>query len=253
MNKVLAIIVIALMFATSASASVQFRGDYETGDFSQWHFYQMLGGTGCGNACTLDNVGNATGTIITSPVKQGTYAMKCVVASTGGGTSHNNRCESLASQAQTGGIAGQSWWYGWWAYIPSGQTWWPNGDDWNVLFQFFDQANVQAFIYGGVAANDGTPALYTDGPWGHKIIADPLQYNHWYHFVVHAKWSLTAGSWELRLDGKIKQTFNGRTMGQASNPSIVYSQGFYSARNTNNTVIHDGFCRASTRTQAARC
>ncbi len=228
-------------------------GDYETGSFSQWHT-QFLGGDWCGAGCTLDNVGNATGRIVVSPVAEGRYAARFQVSSSGGGVSGANRAEVLATQSQTGGYQGQSWWYGWWTRFPGpSQSWWPNGDDFNDIFQFFDQANQEAFIYGGVAANDGSPALYTDGPWGHRVIADPLRYDHWYHFVVHATWSPTAGYWQLRLDGQIRQSFSGPTMGQSAHPSTTYSQGFYSARNTDNTVIHDGFCRASTRRAAVAC
>lgn len=250
-------VAMCLFAAQSVQASVQYRGDFETGNFSQWRFNQMLGGVGCGvPACTTDQVGNATGIIVTSPHKQGKYAMKCVVASTGGGSSANNRCEVVATTTVTGGVQGQSWWYGWWTYLPGpSQTWWPNGDDWNDVFQFFDETNQEAFIYGGIAANDGTPALYTDGPWGHKIIGDPLKYNHWYHFVVHAKWSTTSnGFWNLRLDGvNVQPKAFIRTMGQSSNPATTFSYGFYSARNTDNTVVQDGFCRASTQAEAAAC
>jgi len=183
--------------------------------------------------------------------------MKCAVASDGGGTSSNNRCEVLASQAQTGGYSGQSWWYGWWTYFPGpSQTWWPNGDGWNDIFQFFDQANQSAFGYGGIAANDGTPAIYVEWPTHYWVVSDPLLYNHWYHFVMFAKWSPSpsVGQVKLYLDSKLVIPMTTlQTMGAAATPSTSYSQGFYSARNTDNTVIDDGFCRASTRSLAAAC
>lgn len=247
--------VAAIANAASAHASVAYRGDFETGNFSQWHT-QFIGGDWCGNACTIDNVGNANGSLVTSPAK-GTHAFKCVVASTGGGASQNNRCEVLATQAQTGGISGQSWWYGWYTYFPGpSQTWWSSGGDWNDIFQFFDEANGQAFGGGGIDATSGHPTIYTEWPSHKWIISDPLKYNHWYHFVAHIKWSPSAsvGFYKLNLDGVavVPQTTMA-TMGQAASPSSVYSQGFYSARNTNNTVISDGFCRASTQTEAAAC
>lgn len=232
-----------------------FCGDYETGNFSQWHFTQFLGGNGCGDACTLDNVGNAVATTVTSPVKQGTYATKFQVFSTGGGLSHNNRAEVLASRDQTGGFQGQQWFYGWWTYFPGpSQTWWSNGGDWNDTFQFYDQFNNEAYIIGGVDATSGHPTLYIDGPFGHTTLADPLQYNHWYHFIVRAKWSgnPSVGLWELWLDGAVKQPLQSMTT-YTNSSVIVYSQGFYSARNTDNTVYQDGFCRAATRAAASAC
>ena len=260
---VLAVLVALVMSAPASASTVPhcstqaYCGDYETGNFSQWHFTQFLGGNGCGSACTLDNVGNATASIITSPVHQGMYAAKYQVFSTGGGLSTKNRSEVVASQADTGGFQGQEWYYGWWTYFPGpSQTWWAGGADFNDTFQFFDQANQQAFIIGGVDATLGHPTLYIDGPFGHTTLADPLVYDHWYHFVVRAKWSLdpAVGLWKLWLDGVVKQPLlHIRTMGQAATPSITYAQGFYSKRDTNNTVIHDGFCRAATRTAANAC
>ncbi len=169
----------------------------------------------------------------------------------------NNRCESLADAAMTGGFQGQEWYYSWYTMFPGpSQTWWPNGDDWNDIFQFFDQANNQAFGGGGIAANDGTPAIYTEWP-GHKwIIADPLVYDHWYHFVAHIKWSTnpSVGFYALDLDGvHVVPLTLMQTLGAAANPSATFSQGFYSARNTDNTVYQDGFCRAATYADAVAC
>src|SRR5262245_50565999 len=57
---------IAGALAISAPAAVIWRGDYETGDFSQWgpfHVQAVPGGA----------------TIVTSPVRQGSYAARFVV------------------------------------------------------------------------------------------------------------------------------------------------------------------------------
>lgn len=247
----------ATVHSSAVCSSQSYCGDYETGDFTQWHFTQFIGGNGCGSACTIDNVGNATAKIVTKPVIEGTYAAKYIVHSTGGGLSKVNRSEVVASQADTGGFQGQEWYYSWYTRFPGPtQTWWAGGSSFNDTFQFFDKANVQAFIIGGVDATPGHPTIYDDGPFGHTTLADPLLYNHWYHFVVHAKWSTdpTVGFWQLWLDGVEKQPLTYmQTMGNATNPAIVYSQGFYSKRSTDNTVIQDGFCRAATFADANAC
>jgi Polysaccharide lyase len=229
-----------------------FCADYETGTFDQWSNRQWLGlSIGCGGACTIDNVGNSSATIITSPLRQGSYAARYEVSSTGGGVSTINLANVLANQTAIDAFEGHEAWYGWWMYVPGPlQTWWPDGDDWNDLFQFW---NNGAWIYGGIAANDGTPAIYYSSPGGKRTIADPLRYDHWYHFVAHFKWSTNAavGLEQLWLDGEnVVPLKHIQTMRSGQ---LFYAQGFYTARDSDNTVIHDGFCRAATYEAADTC
>jgi hypothetical protein len=207
----------------------------------------------------LDIVGNTSVTIVTSPVRQGTYAARYDAHSSGGGASSVNRAEALLSQANAGGFPGQEWYYGWWTMFPSGESFWPNGDDWNDFTQFeFYNSNTGAsgaYIYFGIAANNGTPKIFMDGPNGHTILVNPLQFDHWYHFVVHAVWSTSSatGIFGVSVDGvQVFPDTHEATL-QSSNPGMIYSQGFYSARDTDNTVFHDGFCRAGSYEAAAAC
>ncbi|MGZ4228367.1 MAG: heparin lyase I family protein [Solirubrobacteraceae bacterium] len=245
----------------SGCAQQPFCGDFETGNVSQWPF-EPLEGTG---SITV-------GTSASQPVKQGTYSAKFVTTA-GTGTA---RAELNASQAQTGGYPGQEWYYGWWSYFPSingqPQQWWSNGGDWNDIVQF-QSVDWTAWMYLGVDQGNYTPgstSIFLN--WGdagpsrrHLIVANPIQYDHWYHFVLHAKWSIdpAVGFIELDVDGvnviprTMGPTLYGTTV--THNPadtapgSYAELDLYHGATSFTNTVIHDGFCRAATYTDAAAC
>jgi Polysaccharide lyase len=82
------------------------------------------------------------------------------------------------------------------------------------------------------------------------------RYAHWYRFPIHARWSTGADGYvEMWLDGKqvIPRAYSATLRNQRSpaspdftSPGIHVSQLSYSAAyRSTNTVIHDGFCRAS--------
>ena len=94
--------------------------------------------------------------------------------------------------------------------------------------------------------------------------ADPREarYDHWFDFLVHARWSTASdGFVEMWLDGKrtIRRVYGATLRNQHSpanstltSPGMYLSQGIYRhAYHSTNTVIHDGFRRASSRRLAA--
>lgn len=251
----------------STCSAQPFCGDYETGNFSQWWQHQWsINNPDQGSSYTVNNVGNSTATIVTSPVAQGRYASKFQVFPTTG-TNANDRAEALLTQAQSGGYPGQDWYYGWWTYFPGpSQSWWSNGGAWNDITQFQSTDSSGGWMYLGVDATSASPALYiTGGGLGKRILSQPLQYDHWYHFVFHAKWSTdpAVGYSELWLDGaKVVPLTYGQTLKNQTTPAnpaftapgMHVSQGIYrGASSFTNTVIHDGFCRAASYAAAAAC
>jgi hypothetical protein len=249
----------------STSGSVAWRGDYETGNFSQWWLTQFAGGIGCGGTCGPTQIGSGTATIVTSPVAQGQYATAFVDGPHVGTDPCNcDRSEVAATQQESGGYPGQEWYYGWYTDFPGpSQQFWPNGDGWNDFVQFFSTGG-SAWIYLGIGANNGTPKIISNGPWGNTPILTPLQFDHWYHFVVHAIWSTdpSVGLFEVYVDGTKIFSTHAATLQNASTPEnsnytvpgMVLSQGFYrGASSFTNTVIQDGFCRASSYDAAAGC
>jgi hypothetical protein len=254
---------------TQTTCSAQpFCGDFDTGSVSPWN-----GPTNEGLATiTVDTAAN-------QPVKQGNYSAKFVTPpQTGTG---NARAEIYATQAQTGGYPGQDWYYGWWTMFPSSGNqagWQSNTGDWNVITQF-QSVDWTAWMGIGIDQTtdyypDPAPKIYFG--WGgdpHRInghgkelLADPLQYDHWYHFVVHAKWSTdpAAGFIEIWVDGTqvVPQTFGAtlydttvvRTHPDETAPGAYAELDLYhGATQFTNTVIHDGFCRTATYADATNC
>jgi hypothetical protein len=99
-------------------------------------------------------------------------------------------------------------------------------------------------------------------PFSRKQILAKLRYGHWFHFLVHARWSTGSdGFIELWLDGTraIRRVYGATLRNQNSpasaaftSPGMYLSQGIYRhAFRSTNTVIHDGFRRASSRQLAA--
>jgi hypothetical protein len=227
-----------------------FCGGYETGDFSQWWLHQWSINPDPTEAYNIHNVGNSTAKIITSPVAQGRYAAEFQALPTTG-TNRNDRAEIVASQAESGGYPGQTWWYGWWTYFPGpSQNWWHRGGDWNDITQFSSTDNVPSQMAIGIDA-EGMP-------FHRKRILATLRYDHWYHFLVHARWSTRSrGYMEIWLDGtKVVSRVYGATLrnqhspasSDFTSPGMYLSQGIYrGAYRSTNTVIHDGFCRAASR------
>jgi len=263
----LAVLIAAFAASSPAYGSVTshcwlgpFCGGYETGDFSQWWLHQWSIDPDPTQGYNIHNVGNSTATIVRSPVAQGRYAGKFQVFPTTR-TNRNDRAEIVASQADSGGYQGQTWWYGWWTYFPGpSQDWWHRGGDWNDITQFSSTDNVPSQMAIGIDAADYTsPVIYTEGmPFARKRILGTLQYDHWYHFLVHARWSTGSnGFMELWLDRKkvVPRVYGATLRNQNSpassdfrSPGMYVSQGIYrGAYRSTNTVIHDGFCRASSR------
>jgi len=257
--------VVAAALSTTGPGAVLWAGNYETGDFSQWWLHQWSINRDPNQGYTANNVGHSSATIITSPVAQGRYASEFQVFPTTG-TNPNDRAEAVATQANSGGYPGQEWYYGWWTFFPGPtQTWWSQGGDWNDITQFFSTDNVASQLYLGIDATNGTPRIYVGGmPLGKRILTT-LQYDHWYHFIVHAKWSTNpnVGLMEIWLDGlQVVPLTHGATLRDQNSPAnssftspgMYLSQGIYrGAFTSTNTVIHDGLCRTDSYSAAADC
>jgi hypothetical protein len=248
----------------SAAASCRpFGGGYETGDFSQWWLHQWSINADPAQRYNAYNVGNSSATIVTRPVAQGRYAARFQVFPTTG-TNPNDRAEIVASQSESGGYPGQTWWYGWSTYIPGpSQDWWHAGGDWNDITQFSSTDNVSSqMVFGIDATRPGSPRIYVEAmPFRRKRILARLRYSQWYRFLVHARWSTGSDGYvEIWLDGKRKVArVQGATLRNQTSPAnaaftspgMYVTQGIYrAAYRSTNTVIHDGFCRASTRRAA---
>ena len=261
----LGVLIGALAASGSADGTVNahfrsFGGGYETGDFSQWWLHQWSINPNPTQQYNIYNVGNSSAKIVMRPVAQGRYAGLFQVFPTTG-TNPNDRAEIVASQAASGGYPGQTWWYGWSTYFPGpSQDWWHRGGGWNDITQFFSTDNVSSQMSIGIDATRRRSAvIYTQGmPFRRKRLLATLRYDHWYHFLVHARWSTGSNGYvEMWLDRKkvVPRVYGATLRNQNSpassdftGPGMYVSQGIYrGAYRSTNTVIHDGFRRASSR------
>jgi len=167
---------------------VYWKVDYETGNLSQWNAINTGG-----------SWGNSSIKVVTNPVRQGKYAAKFTL--TGGNGAHV-RAETEATQAQTGGYAGQEWYYSWSMYAPSTpnkQTGWGS---WNLVTQWMDllyqcspplQIDITPLKNGlwytlDSRLFDNKRGCASLGP-SHDWNLGPVVYNRWTDFTVYVKWS----------------------------------------------------------------
>ncbi|TMJ98180.1 MAG: hypothetical protein E6G67_01025 [Actinobacteria bacterium] len=182
---------------TGADASVTgtplvWRGDFDTGDFSQWSEIQALPGRV---------------TIVTNHVRQGKYAARFELRS---GDQVTRRGERAEISKITDESAGQESWWAWSTYFPANRffvetdgtvifTQWHDPPPYfgkpPVLFGVQNSAGVN-YLFVSVRGGDArAPTVKT---WR---LGD-LQMSHWYDFVFHVKWeSDRTGLVELWLDG----------------------------------------------------
>jgi chitodextrinase len=237
---------------------------FETGNYSQYDQHEWSEGPWADQSTyTINNVGHSECDILTSPVHEGSYASRCHVKPTTG-TSTSDRAEMVTSNADATGDASQIQFYGWWTMFPSvdggPQDWWHQGGDWNDFFQFGQYPNGLSgatWPYCGVDATSSPARLYCEGPGipycsacgRNKVYLGNLVYDHWYHFVVEARWSSdsSVGYLSIWVDGVnvSPKTYGATLTGTAT--QVHVSWGMYrGAYSSTNTVIHDGLCRAAT-------
>ena len=167
---------------------VYWKVDYETGNLSQWNAINTGGPWG-----------NSSIKVVTNPVRQGKYAAKFTL--TGGNGAHV-RAETEATQAQTGGYAGQEWYYSWSMYAPSTPNQQTGWGSWNLITQWMDllyqcspplQIDITPLKKGLWYTLDsrlfnnkrGCASLGPSQDWD----LGPVVYNRWTDFTVHVKWS----------------------------------------------------------------
>jgi Polysaccharide lyase len=260
----------------SSTCSAQpFCGDFETGNYSQYDQHQWSEGPWADQSTyTINNVGHSECDIVPSPVRQGSFASRCQVKPTTG-TSASDRAEMMSSNANATGDASQTQFYGWWTMFPSvngqPQHWWPTFADHNDFFQFGQNSsavspdgNTPGWHYCGVNATQSPARLYCEGPGfpfsstsqRRKIDLGAIQYDHWYHFVVEARWSQdpSVGYLSLWVDGVNVSPKRSAATLTGTATQVHVSWGLYrAAYSSTNTVIHDGLCRAATYQGAAGC
>ena len=217
--RLFALPVLALAFSTAASADVLWRGDYETGDLSQWAHID-------GRPDRL--------TVVQGPVRQGKYALR-VELHQGDFSSSGTRNEVENSSSQWNEVEGNDKWYAWSTMFPSD---FPAPNTWQVFTQWHHSGccgspPAEFDVYGETIqlAHKGSTILWNT----------PLVRGVWHDFVVHVHWSSTSGFVDLYYDGT--KVLDHKTV-QTLNPGeyTYMKQGLYRDASISQVAVvyHDG-------------
>jgi len=238
--------------APQQSGNILWRGDYESGGFGGW-----VPQSSCSPDYTSSQVGEGCASVVRSPVRQGSYAGRFEVRSSGASTD-TERADAYTDKASTGGYEGQEWYYAWSTMFPAAGnpngfspvntdfnvfTGWHNADGpcgGNLAFGIDAKSTPEPRIYFMLAARDPSSCGNVTNRQKYYL---PLRYDHWYDFIVRVKWSSDPGRGfvEVWADGQAwVPRLAGATMFNAN--GAYWKQGFYRASwdGGTNTAIHDG-------------
>ncbi len=237
MQRMISIVVaVAVIIPSLSSASVLWRGDFETGDISQWTRAQQV------NPNRLQ--------VVESPVREGRYALRAEVRNGDnpiGASGHRNELVLMTNETE-----GDERYYSWSTLWPEDYPFYPT---WQIPTQWHHSGSSGAppvrFVLGCSAADCGQPMPDTmffivsgKGIWTEKITL-----GKWHDFILHVKWSSNPqiGFVELWFDGDLvvpKQPVATLFPGQTN----YLKQGLYrdAATQPTQVVYHDGFVIGTT-------
>ncbi|XXF77176.1 heparin lyase I family protein [Myxococcaceae bacterium GXIMD 01537] len=210
-----------------AWGGIVWRGDFETGDRSQYTGTQMV------SADRLQ--------VVTSPVAEGRYALKATVKQGDDPISSSGNRNELVYQGRE--KEGSEYYYRWKVMFPGD---FPSVKTWQLFTQWHHYGccgspPVEFLVNGEEVRFTLSGATFT--PW-----KTPLVRGVWHEFIFHVKWSSDpkVGFVELYYDGKLvlPKLFTATTYPGDSNYLKV---GLY--RNESvapvGVVYHDGFIQAT--------
>jgi hypothetical protein len=234
---------------TPASASVDWRGDFETANFDQW----TLG---------VQEKDPSRAAIVTSvqgdAVRQGRHAARYEVRSGDNdvaGSGSGERTEAVLSTALTGAGEGVEQWWAWSTYFPIDFA--SGSGKWNFFTQFHHtgstgQSNIEFTVADQstlmLITNSGNPSTPTE----RNYILAPLARGLWYDFVFHVRWSSDPSI------GFVEMYVNGSAVVRRTSLATLYAgqlvylkQGFYRGACSCTSVVYDDGVRRADSYAAA--
>lgn len=228
----------------ASEATTGWRGDFETGDQSQWKAVQAKA--------------HSRITVQSTVVREGRYAARVEVRrgdNNVAGSGSGERSELFIGSSTTGGFEGQEQYWAWSTYFP------PDFDApvglWNAFTQFHHsgttgQVNVQFAVADRKRIELRVLGGSVSAPARRDLVLARLMRGHWYDFVFHVKWSSTrAGFVEVWVNGL-------RVVKKSSMPTLYSGQavylkhGYYRRPYGGTTVVyHDGMRRGSRLSEVA--
>lgn len=231
-SAVAAAVAVVLAVAAPGRAEVVWSGDFETGDKSQWSRAQEV---------SADRM-----TVITSPVRQGGYALRVEVRQGDDPIdSSGNRAELVWTEPE---VEGNERWYAWSTLWPDD---YPSADTWQLFTQWHHSGNsgsppVEFYVRGEelrLRLNAST-----------VVWTAPLTRGVWHDFLFHVKWSSdpAEGFVELWYDGELvlPLTYGANMFAGQDN---YLKQGLYRNEIISEVgvLFHDGMTAGTTREDVA--
>ncbi|NMN96657.1 polysaccharide lyase [Antrihabitans stalactiti] len=247
-------------------AQVLFRGDFETGDFSQWSTCQSVV---INDFCTDYKNSDQSLQVQTDVVRQGRYAARFEVRDGDLSFSAGDRSE-VSDELVTGGNEGDDRWYQWSTQFSSTFPMNHASQGWGVVGQWHGESDA------------GSPPVsmnvdVADGQWGLRINRQaapgvfmstpvlwktPLAPGTWQDIKMHIKWSAedSVGFVELWHNG-VRQTFTGEPCAGTDHCAIrtlipggggtYFKMGYYRSVNVHGTGVVYGDAFESAMTESA--
>jgi len=207
-----------------ASSTVVWRGDFETGNYSQWSKAQIV---------SSDRM-----VAVTSPVREGRYAMKVTVKQGDDPIdSSGNRNELVKLTREP---AGSEYFYKWSTMFA---TDFPSVSDWQLFTQWHHEGGsgsppVEFFVYGEEIRLNVR---------GTTVWRTPLVRGAWQDFVFHVKWSSSSSTGFVELYHNGKLVLPKRYAATQISGMLNYLKlGLYRDSSISRTGVlyHDGFIMA---------
>jgi hypothetical protein len=225
LKRIFAALIGLLCLSTGARASVVWRGDFETGDITQWDHFEGLG---------------TRFTVVPSPVREGKYALRTELRQ--GDIASNGTRNELDYMLQQG--EGTDLYYSWSTMFPAE---YPNTTGFQVFTQWHQQQNIgnaPPVVFHVVNGQ----LRFTNNVTGTTFWTAPLVRGVWNDFIAHIKWSSSSsvGFCELWFNGQhvVDRTF-GATL--FAGTWVYLKQGLYrdSTIVPSAVVFHDGMTVAT--------
>jgi len=220
---------IALLVPAVASASVVWKGDFETGNLSQWTRTQSV---------SSDRL-----QVVSDVVREGSYALKTTVRQGDdpiNASGNRNEVVYMTDEA-----SGSEYFYKWSTLFPED---YPSIDTWQLFAQWHQggccgSPPLEFYVVGEEMF------LRVGGVNGKVVWQSPLVRGHWNDFVLHVKWSSdpSVGFVEMYKDGELVVP---KTMAptQFSGDRNYLKLGLYRNDTVSpvGVVYHDGFTMGTT-------
>jgi uncharacterized protein (TIGR03382 family) len=227
LTQLLRLVALGSLLPALASADVKWRGDFETGNTSQWTRAQ--------------SVANSRLQVVSDVVREGRYALKATVRQGDDpiGASGNRNELLYISQEK----AGSTWFYKWSTLFPRN---YPSADTWQVFAQWHQEGCCGSppleFFVRGEQMN-----LRVGGADGDVVWQAPLDRGEWHDFVLQVKWSSNPRTGFVKLwhNGTLAlpKTYGATQYGKEMN---YLKLGLYrdDSIRPEASVYHDGFTMA---------